>query len=68
MTFSQGNTYHPEDEKQEVKDELLLPNEEQELEEERSKVYVGIKNEEEGGAEGAGGEEAVRSIDAGGIL
>ena len=38
ITFSQGNTYHPEDEKQEVKDELLLPNEEQELEEERSKV------------------------------
>ena len=67
MTFSQGNTYHPEDEKQEVKDELLLPNEEQELEEERSKVYVGIKNEEEGGAEGAGGEEAVRSTDAGGV-
>ena len=51
-----------------MKDERLLPNEEQELEEERSKVYVGIKNEEEGGAEGAGGEEAVRSIDAGGIL
>ena len=47
--FSQGNTYHPKE-----KDKLLLPNEEQELEEERSKVYVGIENEEEGGAEGAG--------------
>ena len=63
ITFSQGNSCHPE----EVKEELLLPNEGQELEEERSKVFVGIENEEEGGAEGAGGEEAVRSTDAGRI-
>ena len=55
------------EEKQEAKSELLLPNEGQELEQQRSKVYVGIENEEEGGAEGAGGEEAVRSIDAGRI-
>ena len=68
MTFSHGNTSHPEEEEQEVKDKLLLPNEEKELEEEWSKVYVRIENEEEGGAEGAGGEEAVMRTDAGRIM
>ena len=51
-----------------MKDEPHLHKEKQELEEEeRSKVCVGVENEEGGGVEGGGGGEAVRSIDAGRI-